>query len=409
MKLEDLYKSELSDLQVQPKQGGYERVKTALVHRIVKNALIFSIAFIMFFVGLGELAKYKKTQANKEFKFPSKFFKSNENQLNLKERSIQENASTKIVLRNNRKTMKSGASLSNFALSEQVNAPAEKRFFARPFTFVEQNREKYFGDNILATSKMQQQSENDYKKGLSSFDSQNIVHDLMLASANKKINTKSELNEKKAQELATEDAISKEKKDDDFESFPMKKNRKIKFYVAAFSGYDKTIQTNDYRAAPYYNVAFGIVYPILKSKFNARLGGAFADHNYTIKNAIESKINNRLIEVPLSIEYPIHLIGKTNFIIGVGSKLVNVISHKEKSTLSDGSNYNQDLYSNTNKKNHVVFNSYGALNFSVKNLKVNVFVLYQPTFAREISISGPTSIYNEYGVSSLQFGLGVDF
>jgi hypothetical protein len=74
MKLEDLYNSELSDLRVTPKQGGYERVKSALVNRMVKNTLFFSVALVLFFVGLGELAKYKKTQANEEFKYTTELF-----------------------------------------------------------------------------------------------------------------------------------------------------------------------------------------------------------------------------------------------------------------------------------------------------------------------------------------------
>jgi hypothetical protein len=407
MKLEDLYKSELSDLRVEPKQDGYERVKTALVHRIVRNALIFSVAFVLFFVGLGELAKHKKSQANQEYKFPSKFYKKQDANINTSNQQVKE----KIILvkQQNQKTINIKPIASNQLIAG--NNPNFKIFENnwRPLNYVEKNRAAYFGQKVFFVEKNLLEKSGNHLNAFASFTLEQKI-DFALKNNTSNIidvNTENKLDENAS--LQNSLTVEKEEKTEN-SSFPSKKDRKIKFSIAAISGYNKTIQENDFKADPYYYINFGLVYPILSKKLNARLGVNLGDHNYRLKNEFaETIIKNYSIDFPVSIEHPIHLVGSSFFTIGIGTKVVNEITHKEKTRFSDGSTSTDNLYADTFKKNYFVFDCYGALNFLIKNVQVNLFTKYQPSFAREIALTGTNSIFNEYGVSSLQFGVGIDF
>ena len=425
MKLEDLYKSELSDLHIEPKQGGFERVKTSLVQRIVKNTIIFSTAFILFFVGLGELAKYKKTAASQEFKFPVKYFKQDNSKLN-SEKSVDEPIDEMLSQNNGIKTSKkstkkyfvSAKNNQNELINNNINDRVKSRF---DDNYVDADKPPYRGKGFAKNERLSEQKFGNLLSDLKQNISSNLIAKNDFSILNQELNANNnETANEKLKEITVEkteaelSALNQKDKESESTFFPAKKERKILFSVASYYISNNTLQDNGYHPIPSSMYQVGIVYPFYKLTFNARVGVNYSVNNlsltgtYASQNS-ETEVKNYSIDIPFLFEYPIRLINKTYLNIGLGTRINNTIVHKEKTILEDGSAVIDELYSDAYKKNYFTFFGHCSLSQSIKKVKINLFANYQPSYARELTLTGKNSIYNAYGVSSLQIGFGLDF
>lgn len=418
MKLEDLYKSELSDLNIEPRKGSYEKVKTALVNRIVRNTFLFSAAFALFFVGLGELAKYKKTRASQEIHFPNKILKSSQTSSTEHKGADKEWETADVGIS---KEVTNSANSNFNAKENSINenkplfeTPSNSKVLKYLRNYVEVPREAFYGilPHVFIPSQDDQAG-----RLLSVLGQANTAE--YLVNSVLESSSKAENNQRTNEEIASKNVQSEEQKELDSStneesSFPTKKVRKLSFSAAAFYGFNNSLQNNAYQSKSSYVYQLGITYPVLRNIFRARLGVNLGMNHHQLThtdNGIkgETDIDYMTIEIPLVIEYPIPLKHNFIFTVGTGTRLVNNITQDEKTTYVDGNKTEDKLFEDKFKNNYFTFFSHFALSKQLNTMKINFFLDYQPTLGREIILKGKNSIYNEYGVSNLQLGIGIDF